>query len=168
MRIPICPKPPGIALHFSAISESRGLWMTALFLLLVATRLSLGSTPFLTTSDLSPYHDIHRLVIVFPGKGSEEFLDQWDSAHVHVRMEHRSLLIFQVKDPKAIFGLRKMLSPTESGFHIWLIGMDGHLLFTTAGEIEPDEIFARIDDLPRRREEIRRYNNWVGGVQTDP
>jgi hypothetical protein len=129
-----------------------------------------GSTPILRSADLKPYADVHRLVIVFPGdQGREEaFLDQWDSAAVHSRMNHRSVLVFRVKDRTVIEELRKRLASDESGFRVWLIGLRGRLVFSTSDDIEPGDIFDRIDAMPGRQTEIRRHNDWEAGRQVSP
>ncbi len=127
-----------------------------------------GNAPILSSSDLKPFYGIHRLIVVFPGnrKREEAFLDQWDPTSMQKRMDHRSLLIFQVMNPKVIQELRKKMAPSESAFRIWLIGMDGHLLFSTDDEVEPWEILNRIDALPGRRTEIHRSNDWEAGART--
>ena len=128
-----------------------------------------GFTPVLLSADLTPYSEVHRLVLVFPGNRSEEaFLDQWDSPSVQSRMEHRSLLLFQVRDRAVIEKLRKSLAPGETGFRVWLIGRSGHLFFSTSRELEPWEIFSRIDAMPGRQKEIRQHNDWDAGRQASP
>jgi len=129
-----------------------------------------GSPPILRSADLKPYADVHRLVVVFPGdqEREEAFLDQWDSASVHSRMDHRSVLVFQVKDRTVIEELRKRLAPGESGFRVWLIGLRGHLVFSTSDDIEPGDIFERVDAMPERQTEILRHNDWEAGHQISP
>jgi hypothetical protein len=73
-----------------------------------------------------------------------------------------------VVDPNVIDRLRSHLAPGETGFHIWLVGMGGHLLFTSVENVEPWQIFARIDSLPGRRDEIHRYNDWISGHEASP
>jgi len=128
------------------------------------------SIPLLATGDLSSFYRIHRLVIVFPGdeKKVKDFLEQWRGASMPKRMSYRSLLLFHVADPNVIDGLRLRLAPGETGFHIWLVGMGGHLLLTTAENVEPWQIFAQIDSLPGRRKEILRYNDWITGHELGP
>jgi hypothetical protein len=84
------------------------------------------------------------------------------------RMSYRSLLLFRVADPNVIDGLNLRLAPGEKGFHIWLVGMGGHLLLTTAENVEPWQIFDQIDSLPGRRKEILRYNDWITGHELSP
>ena len=141
--------------------------LTLLFLLGMAGEV-FGDATILRSSDLTPFGGIHRLIVVFPGnrKKEEAFLDQWDSTGVHTRMDHRSLLVFRVVNTKVIQELRKNMAPSESGFRVWLVGIDGHLLYSTSDEIEPWEIFNRIDALPGRRVEVHRYNDWTAGHRT--
>ena len=142
----------------------------AALLLLVTTGKVVGATPILHSADLTSFSGIHRLIIVFPGdrKREEAFLDQWDSTTVHTRMDHRSLLVFQIVNPKVVQELRKNMAPGESGFRVWLVGIEGHLLFSTGDDVEPWQIFNRIDALPGRITEIHRYNDWTAGHRTSP
>jgi hypothetical protein len=142
----------------------------AALLLLLTTGKSFGATPILRSPDLTSFSEIHRLIIVFPGDSKREqaFLDQWDSTDVHTRMNHRSLLVFQVVNTKVIQELRQNMAPSESGFRVWLVGIGGHLLYSTDDEVEPWEIFNRIDALPGRKAEMQRYNNWVTGHRSSP
>jgi hypothetical protein len=126
--------------------------------------------PLLGSYDLSSFNRIHRLVIVFPGDEKKEdvFLAQWLGSSMPKRMSYRSLLLYRVVDPTVIAQLRFHLAPGETGFHVWLVGISGHLLLTTAENVEPWQIFARIDSLPGRREEIHRYNDWISGDEASP
>jgi hypothetical protein len=128
------------------------------------------TVPLLGNGDLSSFDRIHRLVIVFPGDDTKEraFFGQWLVPSMPKRMSYRSLLLYRVADPKIVGQLRSHLSPGETGFHIWLIGTGGKLLLTTTENVEPWQIFARIDSLPGRRDEIRRYNEWVSGHDSSP
>ena len=128
------------------------------------------SIPLLATGDLSSFDRIHRLVIVFPGdeKREKDFLAQWCGPSMPKRMSYRSLLLYRVVDSNVIDSLRSRLAPRETGFHIWLVGMGGHLLFTSGENVEPWQIFARIDSLPGRRDEIHRYNDWISGHEASP
>ena len=128
------------------------------------------SIPVLTTDDLSSFDRIHRLVLVFPGDEKREklFLDQWEDPSMAKRMAYRSLLLYRVADPNVIRHLRSRLAPGEAGFHIWLMGTGGRLLLSSADNVEPWQIFAQIDSLPGRRDEIRRYNDWVAGHEASP
>jgi hypothetical protein len=129
-----------------------------------------SSVPILSTADLSSFSGIHRLVIVFPGdaKKEEAFYQQWQEPPVSKRMAYRSLLLYRVVDPKVIGQLRSRFAPGETGFRIWLVGTGGGLLFTTPDDVAPWEIFTRIDSLPGRRDEIRRYNDWRAGHRENP
>jgi hypothetical protein len=143
-------------------------WLLPLLFLLGTTGEGFGAVAILRSSDITPFCGINRLVIVFPGDGKREeaFLDQWDPSTVYTKMNHRSLLVFQVVNSKVIQELRKNMAPRESGFRVWLVGIDGHLLFSTDEDVEPWEIFDRIDALPGRRLEVHRYNDWVAGHRT--
>lgn len=159
----------GSGVKNSSSLRSAGTACLLLLLFLLGTAGEVfGATLILRSSDLAPFGGIHRLILVFPGdpKREEAFLDQWDSTTVHTRMDHRSLLVFQVVNPKVVQELRKNMAPSESGFRVWLVGIDGHLLFSTSDEVEPWEIFNRIDALPGRKNEIHRYNEWVAGHRT--
>jgi len=145
-------------------------WLFPLLFLLGTAGEVFGAAQILRSSDLTPFSGIHRLIVVFPGdrKREEAFLDQWDSTTVCKRMDHRSLLVFQVVNPKVVQELRKNMAPSQSGFRVWLVGIDGHLLFSTGKDVEPWEIFDRVDALPGRITEIHRYNNWAAGHRTSP
>jgi hypothetical protein len=150
-------------------SFGASVFFVAVLLNLSSSQVS-GATPTLLSADLTPYMGVHRLVLVFPGNGPKEeaFLDQWDSPSVQSRMEHRSLLIFQVRDRALIEKLRSSLAPEETGFRVWLIGRSGHLVFSTSRDLEPWEIFSRIDVMPGRQREIRQHNDWDAGRQASP
>lgn len=155
----------------SSSSGSGGIALVISLLLFLGSASKLfGTVPILQSADLKSFKDVHRLIIVFPGdnKKEEAFLEQWDSTDVHARMNRRSLLVVQVTNRQVIHDLREDRAPKESGFRIWLIGMDGHLLFSTSDEVEAWEIFNRIDELPGRKAEIQRYNDWVAGHRTSP
>ncbi len=131
---------------------------------------ALGSVPILRSADLTSSVDLYRLVIIFPGHGQKQWafddqLNQWNSSSVLKPMEHRSVHVFQVLDPKVIAALRKKMAPTESGFRVWVIGIRGLLVLSTDRDLEPREIFDLIDGLPRRVDEIRLHNDWDAGSQ---
>ena len=140
-------------------------WLLSLSFLFGTAGEVFGAPLILGSSDLSPFGGIYRLVVVFPGdrRREEAFLDQWDPTPIHTRMVRRSLLVFQVVNPKVIQELRKNMAPSESGFRVWLVGIGGHLLFSTGDAVEPWEIFNRIDVLPGRTTEIHRHNEWEAG-----
>lgn len=152
----------------SSLYWSGTVWLLPLLFLFGMAGEAFGTAPILQSSDLKAFSGIHRLIIVFPGdnKREEVFLDQWDSTPVHAGMDHRSLLVVQVVNPKVARELRKSMAPRESGFRIWLVGIDGHLLFSTGDDLEPWEVFNRIDALPGQRAEVHRYNDWVIGHAT--
>jgi len=155
--------------RISQIASLRAALLLAALVIGTTTQV-VATTPTLLSADLTPYTEVHRLVLVFPGHdGREEaFLDQWDLPSTHARMEHRSLLVFQVKDWRLIKTLRKRMAPGESGFRVWLIDREGHLVLSTSRVMEPWEIFARIDALPERQLEIQRLNDWDAGHESSP
>jgi hypothetical protein len=158
----------GVKNNSSSLRWAETTWLFLLLFLFGTAGEVFGAAPILRSSDLSPFGGIHRLVVVFPGdrRREEAFLDQWDPTPIHTQMVHRSLLVFQVVNPKVIQELRKSMASSESGFRVWLVGMDGHLLFSTGDDVEPWEIFIRIDALPGRIAEIHRHNEWEAGHLT--
>ena len=140
-------------------------------LLFAAGGKAFADVPVLRSANLKPFVGLDRLLIIFPGHGENEAvfldqLDQWSSSSIRLPMERRSLRVFQVVDPKIIAALRKKMSPHESGFRVWLIGISDVLVLSTEREVEPSEIFERVDGLPRRSDEIRLHNEWDAGSQT--
>ncbi len=81
------------------------------------------------------------LVISTPSKADPRFLKQ------------QSLLAPR----SAAFRERELVVKVKSGeFHIALIGKDGHVAFSSREPVTQGEIFARIDAMPMRRDEIHQ------------
>lgn len=120
-------------------------------------------------SDLSIYRDHHRLVIVFAASAKDvRYVRQvraWREAAGEMR--ERDLIRLSVFTADAwasgrrVKGLdsaslraRYKVSPDD--FRVLLVGKDGTVKLDRQSLLTPKEVFALIDTMPMRREEVRR------------
>ncbi len=120
------------------------------------------------TQPLSSYQWKNRILILNDGKGIEEQLSAMDSESAG--MEERDLLIITLKEDNATIGGRPLSKndldeikniydiPTNE-FKLILIGKDGTVKLQESRFVNPWEIFALIDSMPMRRNEMRKIRS---------
>ena len=120
--------------------------------------------------DLREYRWKNRLLFLFaPNRDHPSF----DSLHESIvaceaEADDRDLVIFEVLetapctvdgdplDPASAQLLRDRFGAAEGAFSVVLVGKDGGVKLDHQGQIRVEEIFALIDAMPMRQEEMRR------------
>jgi hypothetical protein len=126
--------------------------------------------------DLSQFQWKNRLLFLFaPNRNHPMF----DSLHKSLSAQKaevadRDLVIFEIleSDPssmnskhlasEAALSLRKRYKVNQGEFAVLLVGKDGGIKLNRQNETRLEDIFALIDTMPMRREEIRQK---TGGVE---
>ncbi len=79
----------------------------------------------------------------------------WDSPSVRAGERERELVRIEFTDFKAQPEIARRLELREGQFALALIGKDGNVAFRTGEPVDPTSIFAQIDGMPMRREEMK-------------
>ena len=107
-------------------------------------------------TDLSAYRDTNRLFVVFaPSKKDARLVRQERLLRGSAKgFEERDLLKFVLL--RGEFKPRRKYRVAANEFRVLLIGKGGTVAFSSKSPVLPKTIFARIDAMPMRREEMRR------------
>ena len=122
--------------------------------------------------DLSVFQWKNRLLILFAPNYSHPLFDALRQSLAARRSEaaERDLVIFEifesaassmnneVIDPATARRLREKFDVPAHGFTVILIGKDGGIKLQRQERTHLDDIFALIDSMPMRQEEMRRRN----------
>ncbi|WP_211910902.1 DUF4174 domain-containing protein [Tardiphaga alba] len=98
------------------------------------------------------------LVLVAQNPGDAElrtqraYLEQASSG----MFERNVVLMEAVGDSERARELRKRLATDVSDFRVMLVGKDGNTAFASDAPLAARDIFGRIDQMPMRKEEIRK------------
>ena len=115
-------------------------------------------------ADLHHYKDRNRLLVIFaPSKGDPRLVRQEAAfAREGAGMRERQLLKIVVlpkaTTPKGLDAarLRRRYRVAPGAFAALLVGKDGTVAYRTSGLVTPGALYARIDAMPMRRDEMRR------------
>lgn len=137
-------------------------------LLLLLTLLLLPSLAW-AQPDLSAYRNKNRLLLVFAPSKSDSRWQRQDKllARSRAAFAHRELLRWEIfprsgQGPRGpltaseALALRKRYKVKPGQFRVLLVGKDGHIAFGGTSPIALDKITGRIDQMPMRRDEMRR------------
>ena len=115
---------------------------------------------------LLEYQWKNRLVVINCGQNELEYQKQIELfASVNQQVKERDIKLILIKnqiarmpdDSKIIAGeLLDYLDIDANGFQVVLVGKDGGTKFTSSGLTSPSTIFALIDGMPMRRQEMKR------------
>lgn len=123
-----------------------------------------------TRIELSQFHWKNRLLFLFAPKRSHPVFDTLHKsiAAQQAEVEDRDLLVFEILesdpsvmnsdrlDPQTAQYLRKKLDAPRGEFTVILIGKDGGVKLKRQEKIQLEDIFALIDAMPMRQEEMRQ------------
>lgn len=121
-------------------------------------------------TDLSAYRWHHRLLVLFaPSAGDlrlvrQEAAFRRESAGMRDRDLLRIVVLPPSTDPKGLDAraLRRRYRVAPGAFAALLVGKDGTVAYRTRGLVTPRLLFARIDAMPMRRQEIRDKRQGKG------
>jgi hypothetical protein len=72
-------------------------------------------------------------------------------------MSERSIVLTEaVDDTERSRQIRSRLSAEGSRFQVFLIGKDGHTAASSTKPLSAEDVFARVDAMPMRQDEMRR------------
>ena len=122
--------------------------------------------------DLSRFQWKNRLLFLCaPNRNHPMFVSLHNSLSAQqAEVDDRDLVIFEIleSDPSSIntqslasdsaLSLRKQYNVNPGEFAVLLVGKDGGIKLKRQDEIQLEEIFALIDAMPMRREEMRQKN----------
>ena len=120
--------------------------------------------------DLSQFHWKNRLLFLFAPNRSHPIFNTLHKSFAAQKeaVEDRDLVIFEVLesgpsimntdilDSQTAQYLRKKLDVPRGEFTVVLIGKDGGIKLKRQGKIKLEDIFALIDSMPMRQEEMRQ------------
>ena len=159
--------------------------------MLTVAVLSIGSgwNAMAASLDLSQFQWKNRLLFLFaPSRNHPLF----DTLHKSLETQQaevadRDLVIFEILesgpssmnmntlDPQTAQSLRQKFNAPRSGFTVLLIGKDGGIKLNRQGQTRLKDVFAMIDAMPMRQEEMRQKSrigesdtaapNKSGGVE---
>lgn len=116
-------------------------------------------------ADLSLYRDTNRLLVVFAPSMSDPRLVRQVTALVGTEagFRERDLLDIVVLPTKTTarkaldaVAIRRKYHVGPKEFRAMLVGKDGTVAFSSKAPIQPKTLYARIDAMPMRRDEMRR------------
>ncbi len=126
--------------------------------------------------DLSQFQWKNRLLFIFaPNRNHPMFDSLHDSLSAQkAEVADRDLVIFEILESEpssmnskplaseATLSLRKRYKVNQGEFAVLLIGKDGGIKLNRQNETRLEDIFALIDAMPMRREEIRQKKKPQG------
>lgn len=132
--------------------------------------LTVLSAPGQAQDDLSRFQNMNRILLIFAPKVSDP---DWRRqagllAKSNAPFRERDLLRFDIFElgesrgpdgklaPHAATRLRERYRVKAGRFRVLLIGKDGHVAFGDSVPISLQDVTGRIDQMPMRREEMRR------------
>ena len=137
-------------------------------LVLIASSPNAEETPM----DLSQFQWKNRLLFLFSPNRSHPLFDvlQKSIAIEQAEVADRDLVVFEILesgssrmdtrdlDPQVAQSLRDKFEVPRGRFAIILVGKDGGIKLNRQDETRLEDIFAFIDTMPMRREEMRQKN----------
>ncbi|WP_375172676.1 DUF4174 domain-containing protein [Pseudooceanicola sp.] len=107
------------------------------------------------TADLSDYRGSERLVVIFAPSLDDPKMKQALAALrlAEPGLDDRDVVVLTDTSPEADSLMREKLNP--EGFTMLLVGKDGGIKMRTQDVMSPEEIFATIDAMPMRRQEMQ-------------
>lgn len=143
-----------------------------LIVMMVFTVLSMGGSPEAAAQDidLSQYLWKNRLLFIFAPNRSHPIFDTLQQAlsDQAAEVSDRDLVIFEILDSgpsrvntaiidsETAHALRERFNAVRGGFKVILVGKDGGVKLDRNDQTNLKDIFALIDSMPMRREEMGR------------
>ena len=132
--------------------------------------------------DLSQFQWKNRLLFLFSPNRSHPLFDglQKSIAIEQAEVADRDLVVFEILesgssrmdtkdlDPQVAQSLRDKFEVPRGRFAIILVGKDGGIKLNRQDETRLEDIFALIDTMPMRREEIRQKSRTGASVTASP
>jgi hypothetical protein len=147
---------------------SRGI--VAAIIVFVALSVGASQSARETAVDLDQYRWKSRLLLLFAPTRDHPWFDSLHRSLMTRKADvaDRDLVFFEVLesglstldteplDPGTAEMLREKFGVAEGSFSVVLVGKDGGVKLDHQGQIRVEEIFALIDAMPMRQEEMRR------------
>jgi Domain of unknown function (DUF4174) len=120
-----------------------------------------GAVAMTGASEASPLDQFHWqervLVIVAPaGDPAAETQRRIYGASAKGMSERSIVLTEAVDDTERSRQIRSRLSAEGSRFQVFLVGKDGHTAASSTKPLSAEDVFARVDAMPMRQDEMRR------------
>lgn len=146
------------------------IFAAALVCGVAALALSATSAGAQSASPLARYRGHNRVLVIFaPSMDDVRFRKQLqllngqeaeesdrDLVRLWALVGWQKTMPFGMLSEEASRALRRKYQVRPGQFRVLLIGKDGNAAYSQASPVEPSELFARIDRMPMRREEMRR------------
>ena len=127
----------------------------------LAVAMLLGMITITDARELCPLDEFHWksrvLVIVAPDGDAAAETQRHIFESSAKGMSERSIVLMEaLDDSERSRQIKSRLSADGNRFQVFLVGKDGHTAVSSAKPLPADEVFARVDAMPMRREEMRR------------
>ena len=146
--------------------------LKAILLAMMITVLSIVSSrdALAIPLDLSQFQWKNRLLLLFAPNRNHPLFDTLHKslAARKADVDDRDLVIFEILesgpssmntkylDPQTVHSLREKFDVLRGKFAVILVGKDGGIKLNRQGQTKLEDIFALIDAMPMRREEMRQ------------
>src|ERR1700761_2242583 len=122
---------------------------------LVAAR---GGARGALASPLGEYHWKDRVLVISapPGDGAAEEQRRIYQAAAEGMSERQIVLAEALDDSQRSRQIRSEVSANGRRFQVFLVGKDGHTALSSAKPLSAETLFARVDAMPMRQDEMRR------------
>lgn len=132
-------------------------------LLLTATRTATMAAEPNSAQTLAGYRDKNRVLVVFaPSEKDANYLAQqrlWEGEKAGFADRDLVVLpVFVASDQQQAATLAKKLGVAAASgrFAVVLVGKDGNAVYQSERPVKAEDLYARIDAMPMRRDEVRR------------
>jgi hypothetical protein len=160
------------------------MFKAILLVMMMVTVLSIGSgrNAPATFLDLSQFQWKNRLLFLFAPNRNHPLFDTLHKALTAQQAEvaDRDLVIFEILesepssmntnsiDSQTAQSLREKFDVSRGEFTVILIGKDGGIKLNRQAQTQLEDIFALIDAMPMRQDEMRQKNRTRGSGAADP
>ena len=110
---------------------------------------------------LTTYQGKNRVVLVFgPTDGDARFAKQMSELKQKAELDDRQIVVMPVPSDDKAAGkslpyLQKKYNDGKGDFSLVLVGKDGHTAFQSDEPVSAEALFAKIDAMPMRKDEIK-------------
>ena len=112
-------------------------------------------------SQAAPLDDLRLksrvLVVVAPGEDSSATEQRQIYRTSEQGMSERAIVLVEaLGDGDRARQIRMRLGADGNRFQVYLIGKDGHTAFSSKAPVPADDLFAKVDAMPMRQQEMKR------------
>lgn len=140
---------------FGALSCLLGAGVLFCFGMMATASAQNGNGPV----SLASFRDRNRVFVVYlpaaDAAKAKRFRELWTGAGTSAGIRDRDGVLVEFAELGAQPDVAQRLELREGQFTFALFGKDGHVAYRTNEPVEPGAVFAQIDAMPMRREEMK-------------